>query len=140
MITIICEITVSIYLLIMAIIDFRKKAIPLLPGVICLLAVSTVLLVAGTGVLSLAMGVLIGALLYGISRISRGGLGQADALVYAVTGAVLGFYKNLELLLVSLILAALIGLFLLVVKKVGRKYRMPFVPFTFIAYGMVIFL
>ena len=140
MITIICEITVSIYLLIMAIIDFRKKAIPLLPGVICLLAVSTVLLVAGTGVLSLAMGVLIGVLLYGISRISRGGLGQADALVYAVTGAVLGFYKNLELLLVSLILAALIGLFLLVVKKVGRKYRMPFVPFTFIAYGMVIFL
>ena len=140
MISIICRLFIGLYLLIMSIIDFRKKEIPLLPGVICLTVVSAAMLVFGTGLLSLVMGVFIGVFLFGISRLSRGGVGEADALVYAVTGAGLGFYGNLELLLISLVLAAVVGLFLLVVKKVGRKYRMPFVPFTFVAYGMVVFL
>ena len=140
MLYLICKVIVGLYLLIMAYIDFRRKAIPMLPGAICLLVISVALLIFGTGPLSLAMGILVGAVLYGISRLSRGGVGEGDALIYAVTGTVLGFYGNLELLLISLTLAALVGLFLLVVKKVGRKHKMPFVPFTFVAYGMVMFL
>ena len=140
MIRVILEILVGVYLLIMGIIDFRKKEIPILPGVICLSLVTVTRLVSGEGILSVGMGVFVGLLLYGVSRISRGAVGEADALVYAVTGALLGGYGNLELLLISLILAALFGGLLLVIKRVGRKYRMPFVPFTFVAYGMVMCL
>ena len=132
------RILVGVYLLIMAVIDIRKKAIPLLPGFI-LLGVSTVtLLVCGDSPLLPGLGIGVGLLLYGVSRVSRGGVGAADGLVYAVTGAGLGFYGNMELLLVSLLMAALVGGFLLMVKKVGRKYRMPFVPFTLAGYVLVL--
>ena len=131
---------VAIYLLVMGVIDIRKKHIPMLPGVICLGAAVTGLLVAGGGVWEIAAGVSVGGLLYVISRVSRGGIGEADALVYAITGAVLGFFGNCEVLLISLLLAAVVGSVLMIVKHVGRKYRIPFVPFTLVAYGMVIFL
>ena len=128
------------YLLIMAIIDIRNKAIPIVPGVVMLIVVAVVRLVMGVSPITVGAGIGIGVLLYGVSRISRGEIGEADGLVYAVTGAALGMLKNCELLLVSLLLASLVGLVLLIFKKVGRKYRLPFVPFTLVSYGMVMLL
>ena len=82
----------------------------------------------------------VGVLLYGVSRVSHGSIGEADALVCAVTGAAIGMMRNLEMLLISLLLAALVGGALLVIKRVGLKYQMPFVPFVFASYGMVMLL
>lgn len=129
-----------LYLVVMAVIDIRKKSIPVIPGVVLLLIVAVVRLVAGVSPVTVGAGVGIGVLLYGISRVSKGEIGEADGLVYAVTGAALGIMKNCELLLVSLILAAIVGGVLMIFKKVGRKYKLPFVPFTLVSYGMVIFL
>lgn len=131
---------VAVYLAVMAVTDLRKKEILLWPGTLCLLIVTVMRLVAGISPVGIGLGIGVGALLYGVSRISHGGIGAADALVYAVTGAAIGFTRNLELLLVSLILAAIVGGVLLLVKKVGLKYRMPFVPFTLVSYGMVMLL
>ena len=136
----IVSIVVALYLLVMAVVDIRKKEILLWPGVACLLIVTVMRLVAGISPVGIGLGIGVGALLYGVSRISHGGIGAADALVYAVTGAGVGLTRNLELLLVSLILAAFVGGALLLIKKVGLKYRMPFVPFTFFGYGMVMLL
>ena len=132
------RILVGIYLLIMAVIDIRRRAIPLLPGFVLLGVSAVTLLVCGDSPILLGLGVGVGLLLYGVSRVSRGGVGAADGLVYAVTGVGLGFYGNMELLLVSLLMAAFVGGFLLMVKKVGRKYRMPFVPFTLAGYVLVL--
>ncbi len=134
------EVIVAGYLLLMAVIDFKEKQIPIWPGVLCLIAVSTARLVIGVNPVGIGLGIGVGLCLYGVSKVSRGSIGEADALVYAVTGAAIGGMRNLELLLVSLMLAALVGLCLLVVKKVGLKYKMPFVPFIFASYGMVMLL
>lgn len=139
-IQIITEIIIFFYLSVMGVIDVREKAIPLLPGVLCLGLTVTALLVAGCDPITIGTGMLVGAMLYGVSCASHGGIGRADALVYAITGACLGFFKNCEVLLISLVLAAIVGSVLMIVKHVGRKYRLPFVPFTLIAYGMVICL
>ena len=85
----------------------------------------------------ISLGVGVGIFIYAVSRISRGGIGAADGLVYAVTGVCLGFYGNIELLLISLLMAAFVGGALMIIKKVGRKYRMPFVPFTLAGYVLV---
>ena len=129
-----------LYLVVMAVIDIRKKSIPVIPGVVLLIIVAVVRLVAGVSPVTVGAGMGIGVLLYGISRVSKGEIGEADGLVYAVTGAALGIMKNCELLLVSLILAAIVGGVLMIFKKVGRKYKLPFVPFTLVSYGLVIFL
>ena len=140
MIEIVTDLVLVVYLLSMAIIDCKRKAIPILPGVVCLIIISVVRLVSGVDPITVGSGICLGGVLYGISRISKGEIGEADALVYAVTGAALGIIKNCELLLVSLVLAAVIGVILMVIKKVGRKYRLPFVPFTLVSFGMVMFL
>ncbi|MEE3467548.1 MAG: prepilin peptidase [Eubacterium sp.] len=136
----IIDVGILVYLLCMGVIDIRKKSIPIWPGVVCLLLASVTRLVIGVSPVRLALGIGVGVLLYGVSRVSRGGIGEADALVYAVTGAAIGVSRNLEVLLVSLLLAAIVGGALLVIKKVGLKYKMPFVPFVCVSYGMVMLL
>ncbi|MCH5251555.1 MAG: hypothetical protein J1F22_01160 [Lachnospiraceae bacterium] len=130
----------GIYLAVMAVLDRKYKKIPVIPGVVCLVFVILGQFVAGQSVLHWLPGVFIGAFLYAVSRTSGGSIGEGDAIVYLVTGATLGFYRNLELLMLSLMLAAMMSLVLLVIKKVGRRYALPFIPFTAVAYGMVVLL
>lgn len=128
------------YLAIMAVIDGKKKEIPCVPGWLCMILLAGVQIVRQEGSVSLCLGVAIGLLLWGISKATRGGIGEGDALVYAVTGIGLGFWGNLELLMLSLIMASFVSLWLLVIKKRGRKYKIPFIPFTAAAYGVVFLL
>ena len=78
--------------------------------------------------------------LYLMSKATRGAVGEGDALVYLMTGVTLGFFGNIELLTLSLFFSAIVSVFLLVFRKVGKKKRIPFVPFTAIAYGVVMVL
>lgn len=80
------------------------------------------------------LGCLPGILLYGISRITRGAIGEGDALVFGVCGIYLGLAENLLLLWLSLFLAMLAGSLLLFRKKGNRKTRLPLVPFILAAY------
>lgn len=128
------------YLAVMAVIDHRHREIPVAPGAACMVFIALAQFVAGTPAGEWLPGAGIGIFLFVISRLSRGGVGSGDALVYLVTGLALGFPRNLELLILSLVLAALTGLVLLVFRRVGRKHEMPFVPFTAVAYGVVLML
>lgn len=130
----------GIYLAVMAVIDRRQKKIPIAPGVVCIVFIVLAQIVAENRVGGWLPGIWIGVFLLIVSKLSRGGIGEGDAMVYFVTGLALGFFRNLELLMLSLIFAAMTGLVMLVVKKVGRKYTLPFVPFTAVAYGMVLLL
>lgn len=128
------------YLVVMAIIDGKKKEIPCIPGWFCLAVLIVVQIVAQNEVKEFLFGMIVGLLLWGISKISKGGVGEGDALVYLVTGVALGLWRNMELLMLSLILASFVSLWFLVVKRKGRKYKIPFIPFTAISYGVVFFL
>lgn len=130
----------GIYLAVMAVIDRKQKAIPIIPGVACIIFIALAQIVAGKKLEEWLPGILVGIFLFVVSRLSRGEIGQGDALVYIVSGLALGFYRTLKLLMLSLFLAAMAGLALLVIRRVGRKYTMPFVPFTAIAYGVVFIL
>lgn len=128
------------YLAIMAVIDRRKKEIPILPGMVCILAVVLAQILNHTGWLYWSSGLMVGVFLYLVSRLTRGAVGEGDALVYLLTGAALGFFRNLELLMLSLLFSSIVAGFLILFRRVGRKYKIPFVPFTAIAYGVVMIL
>jgi leader peptidase (prepilin peptidase)/N-methyltransferase len=130
----------GIYLAVMAVIDRRKKEIPILPGVIGMIAIVLAQLLNHTGWRYWLSGVLVGVFLYLTSKLTKGAVGEGDAFVYVLTGTALGFFRNLELLVVSLFLSSLVAGFLLLFRRVGRNYRIPFVPFTALAYGMVMLL
>lgn len=140
MIELIIRILTGLYLVWMTVSDIRRKQIPLLPGIICAVVVTALQIYGNTEVTEWVSGILIGVFLYAACIASRGQIGRGDAFVYLITGLALGFAVNLELLLISLIFASVAALYLLVIKRTSGKYKIPFVPFTAVAYGVVMLL
>lgn len=80
------------------------------------------------------MGVSVGLVMLLVAWLGRECVGVGDGVMLMVSGVFLGFWRNLELLLTALFLAAIAALFLLIVKRKGKGYRMPFLPFLLVAY------
>ena len=81
-------------------------------------------------------GTAVGAAVLLIAWLGRECVGIGDGIILMVSGIFLGFWRNLMLLLTALIMATVAALFLLVVKRKERKYRLPFIPFLLAAYLM----
>ena len=130
----------GLYVSAMAVMDIKKREIPVIPGVVCAMGIAICRLCGDRGWQSWIPGMGIGLMLWCVSRLSRGGIGEGDALVYAVLGLVLGFFGTMEVLMISLALAAFAGIIMMLWHRVGRQYAMPFVPFTALAYAVVVCL
>ena len=84
-------------------------------------------------------GLLPGIAILALSSLTGGKIGMGDGVVIMLTGFYLGFYKNLMLLFLAFLLAGILGLYLLVVHRWSREGRMPFVPFLFASYLVMLF-
>lgn len=133
-------IVAGIYVAMMAAVDLRKKEVPVLPGIVCAAVITAMQLLAGRIWLEWLPGAAVGLLIWGAGRVSHGQIGEGDALVYLVLGLALGLAGSAEVLMISLFLAAIAGIGMMFRYRVGRRYAMPFIPFTAAAYGMVMFL
>ena len=87
--------------------------------------------------LGLAIG---GGLFLLVYMISRKGLGGGDVKFMAVTGLYLGFGGILPVMFCGTVLAAITGLALIMLKKIGRKDAMPLAPFLYIGILITVFL
>lgn len=130
----------GIYLVAMALSDAKNKKIPIIPGAICMAVVVAIQIISKNPPGKWMPGIIIGIFIYIVSLVSRGQVGTGDGFVYLVSGVALGFGRNLELLTISLLLASVVASYLIVVKKAGRKTCMPFIPFTAVAYGVVMMI
>lgn len=129
-----CYIITALYLVVMAVFDKRTKKIPVWPGFACMVIISCMQLFFGREWSGWLPGIIVGIFIYFISRISRGRVGTGDAIVYTVTGLALGLFRNLELFMTSLFFASAAALVLIVVRRVGKNYALPFIPFTAVAF------
>ncbi|MCR5691502.1 MAG: hypothetical protein K6G62_04700 [Eubacterium sp.] len=129
-----CQIASGLYLLVMSWIDLKKKEIPLAPGLILIFLLGALAIFSGRGPVDLLTGVSLGAGLWLLSKLTAGALGEGDALIFVLTGITLSFWENLEIFILALFLSALVSLGLFVGKRVGRKYRLAFLPFVTLAY------
>lgn len=77
-----------------------------------------------------AAGFLPGALLLILSLAAEGAAGKGDGFCFLVLGALLGPRMTWMILLTALFLASLCGIILMILKKAGRKTRMPFLVFA----------
>lgn len=86
------------------------------------------------GMGDMMLGAAIGLALLFCGLVTGEKIGYGDGAMLMVSGIFLGFSANLELLLISLLLLEMAALFLVVVKRKGRRYRIPFIPFLLAGY------
>ena len=65
-------------------------------------------------------------------------IGYGDGCLFVMTGLFLGFWENLVLLLLASVLAGIGAAVLLFFRKKKKKERIPFVPFVFTAYVLLL--
>jgi len=81
-----------------------------------------------------------GGLFLFIHLISNKGLGGGDVKFMAGVGLYLGLSGAIPAMLYGTVLAALTGLMLILLKKIGRKDKIPLAPFLYIGILVTIFL
>lgn len=84
----------------------------------------------------IAGGAAVGFLFLLLSKVTREGIGYGDSWGILVLGIYLGFWKILEVLAGAFSVLGIVSLVALCVKKMSRKYGIPFFPFLTIGYFM----
>ena len=131
-----------------AVFDVKTKKIPnnlILAMLSAWLLTITPVLIIDTGaairlIKDSALGFAIGGGLFLVVYvISRRGLGGGDVKFMAATGLYVGYGGTLQIVLFGTVLAALTGLALILLKKIGRKDAIPLAPFLFVGILSTVF-
>lgn len=85
-------------------------------------------------------GVVPGICMIIISKITDQSIGYGDGIILTEIGLLTGIGKGMLILAVALAVAGVFSLGMVVIKKVNKRYKIPFVPFLTIAYILVIYL
>lgn len=91
-------------------------------------------------IISIAGLVISFAVFYLFSRLTKGGIGMGDVKLIAAMGFLLGLMNTLFSVLFALILCAIYSIYLLFMKKKNKDYRIPFGPFIFLGYIILLFI
>jgi leader peptidase (prepilin peptidase)/N-methyltransferase len=135
--------TFFILIMIASLKDLKSREIPnilILGGIVLGLIFSAVRLDWNELVIALIVFIATGTVLVVVSIISKGGLGMGDVKLIAVTSLFTGFTQVLSILFISLVLAAIMGIGSLALKKLDRKSSLPFAPFLATGFILHLFL
>jgi len=79
-------------------------------------------------------GLAVGSLLLLFGYFSKEAIGIGDGVVISVCGAAFGIYETVALCFFAALYTAVFSFALLMLRKVGRKSRIPFLPFLLLGY------
>lgn len=91
-----------------------------------------------SSVYELLSGTLVGAAMLLYALCTKESIGYGDGCLFVITGLFLGFRKNLLLLLLAAVMTGITGAFLMVMRKKGRKDRIPFIPFVLASFVLLL--
>lgn len=72
-----------------------------------------------------------------LSKLTGGKIGIGDGIVLGVTGIGLGFWSNMELFALALVMAAVFSIGLIVFRKANRRTAIPFIPFLLLSFMLL---
>ena len=127
-----------ILLVIGSIFDIKYKSLPgwflMIGGA---LAIGVAVLLKPVSLWQMAGGLLLGVLLLGISLVTRGALGRGDGIFLGIIGLNLGFSTVFSIFAGALLLAAILAVLLLIMKRANKNTAFPFLPFLGVSYGIL---
>lgn len=122
------------FLAICSITDIRSKKISL--GIAGLFAAAGIALtIAGIGLrpFDAIGGILIGACLLGLARITGERIGYGDGVMVGVTGLFLGLFSNFALLCLAAFFSGIYGIAMMIFKKANKDTELAMAPFLALA-------
>lgn len=134
------DLVILVFLILCSISDLHSKKIP----TVLLLVMSGVVLIfcfisCRKDVLDMTGGIMIGSLLFLVSKYTKEAIGYGDSWLMSLLGVYLGGISLLEVAMTAFFLAGMISLTGLVWKHWKKTVTIPFVPFLTIAYlGVII--
>lgn len=84
--------------------------------------------------------VMTGLVVMALCIITRGRIGMGDALALIVIGMFTDAVAVMRVFMMALFISAVAGIVLIILKKAGRKSRLPFLPFLSAGYGVEILM
>lgn len=123
-----------IYLLGCSVFDFVWKRLPLwivLTGSVTgiVVGLSQIYIFGQRDWIDVLFGLLPGVCVTGIALVSEDGIGLGDGVVLLIIGLILGMQMTIMAAVIGLLLSTLVGVALLIFKKVGLQTSIPFIPF-----------
>lgn len=127
-------------LVVCGICDWRKKEIPVWLMILASVIIVTLSICCkNAGLRSIAGGILLGIMLFVVSKCTKEAIGYGDSWLVLLLGIWLGGTKTLQVLFISSLLACICSLFLLWRHHWKRSATLPFVPFMVLGYLGVMF-
>ena len=131
----IANVVILVFLVILAILDWRKKEIPVLLMLFMSVAVVAFTVFFRTeSVRSCVAGAGVGLLLFLVSKCTKEAIGYGDSWLILLLGVYLGGLRVVQIMFVASLLSAVCSLFYLWKCHWKRSATIPFVPFLTIAY------
>jgi len=96
-------------------------------------------IIHGKSVLDIFIGLIPGIVAIVLSVITREQIGMGDGLILLSVGCFQSIKDILSMLFFSFVILTIISIFLLAIRRVGRKSQVPFVPFMLMGQIIVIF-
>lgn len=118
--------------------DIRQKKIT--AGLTLLSGIAGIflhLIFQNRSIFDMIAGMVPGVFVFAAGRMANPKIGTGDGALFMLTGLYLGLIENLRLMFVSFLLAGFWGLYLLTVKRCEKSRRIPFVPFLFLGYCLI---
>ena len=123
--------------------DLRKKEVALWKigccGVASLFRIGMEIVGGNADYIAFLLSLLPGAVLLGISFVTREGIGYGDGLLMLSIGPAVGLRSLAAGMFVAFFVSSIFSAALLLIKKVKRNYRIPFIPFLTIGLGVMVF-
>lgn len=137
----VANVVILIFLVVLAILDWKNKEIPVLLLLLMSVAVAIFAVVCPTeNVRSCMAGASVGLLFFVISKVTKEAIGYGDGWLILLLGVFLGGLRVLQILFAASIFSAVCSLFYLWKCHWKRTATIPFVPFLTIAYIGVLLL
>lgn len=135
------QITAILVLSVLSVGDIYFRKIPVYILIACNLAAMGYQIYIGREDVWLILGGIgVGILFFLISRVTREEIGYGDSWIILILGIYLGMWRLLEVLSTAFLLLSLTAVVCLSVKRMSRKYKLPFIPFLAAGYLCSIFM
>ena len=130
-------IVLFIYLFFCSLLDIKTKTIPfgmlLIGAVVAIINFSLLLFCRERTPLDFIFVLCPGVSVFLLAKLSKEMIGEADGIIFMISGLFFTLFETLMVISAAFFLSFLASCFLFIFRRVGKKTKIPFIPFIFLS-------